>query len=104
MGLSWTQMFRCRVVKDGVSLGARQQLAGRVQARESAVVEMGMAERVSWLYRELEADKKVWQEREKERAAQGLPEERWQPDKATALKMTYVKTGVRERGDNSHSC
>ena len=80
----------------------RQQLAGRIQAAESTVQEMDMATRVAWLLRELQDDRRRWDERQAE--TEEDTRKPYVPNVNEALRQTYIKTGVRERGPNSLVC
>lgn len=77
----------------------RQAVAGRMQARESNVEEMKMAQRLHWLWRELEKARTAHEARQAERAATGLQPVDFAPDKGALLTATYLKTGVPETAD-----
>jgi hypothetical protein len=92
---------RCRVVKQGTSVADRQAISGRMQARESNVEEMTTAQRVRWLWREMEAARTAHDAKQAERAATGLPTADWTPDKTALLTATYLKTGVPEASESA---
>ena len=101
---SWATSFRCRVVKAGTPKEHRELVAGRSQARDSNVLDMTMSERISWLVRELEADRARHDEAQRRRQEDGQPVEDYLPNKQHALRETYQKTGCKERTEGSVVC
>ena len=100
----WTQMFKCRLVKDSLTLEQRQQLAGRMQARESNVREMTMAQRVGWLYRELEEQRERWLQRHRDEDGEEPAVTAAIYDKGHALRQTFIKTGVSDPTKDAMVC
>lgn len=101
---SWTQTFRCRVVKADTSLAQRQLVAGRIQARDSTVLDMTTAERITWLVKELAADRQRFDAAQEQREADGKPREQYIPNKQACLRETYYKTGCQEKRDGTVVC
>ena len=91
---SWALTFSCRVVRQDTPLEHKQTIAGLTQAKESTVRDMGLSERVAWLWREMEKDKAQAEDDDKP----------WQPNRANLIKITYAKTGCKESTDGSQVC
>ena len=89
----YTVKFRCRELKAGTDLKTRETIAGLLQSRELIVHAMPLSERVSWMLREVEA----------QRAGAEKPEE-VVIRKSVVLRSTYEKTACTESNDGSLVC
>ena len=92
---SWTQRFRCHVVKADTSVETRQIIAGKTQALQESVHGMPFSDKVRWLRREMVAELQALEEK---------GEEYPQLNRAALLRLTYTKTGCTPSTDGSMVC
>ena len=88
----WSRQFRCTVVKQGTDLATRQLIAGKTQAAQSTVLMANLSDRVRWFLSELKA------------AADQQDTDQPVINRTQLLRITYLKTGCREREDGSMVC
>ena len=94
------QVIRCRVAKQSTTLEQRELIAGRSQAKDSTVLDMTMSQRLRWIMRELNGQKKQYvDEHPDDPNADG-----WTPNRQEAMKNTYYKTGCKEKTEGSVVC
>ena len=89
------------MVKQTATVSERQMVAGRMQARESNVEEMTLAQRVTFIWREMEIARAAHDTKQAARKAEGYDWVEWMPDKTALLTSAFLKTGVKDAGDNS---
>ena len=89
---SWTQKFRCHLVKADTTVEQREIIAGKTQAAQEMAHGMPFSDKVRWLLREIQLALKAAEERGE--AAPVL-------NRTTLLRMTYTKTGCSAKADGT---
>ena len=89
---AWTSEFRCLVVRPGTDLTTRQLIAGKTQAAQATVLTTTLTDRIRWFLTELNDAV--------ERSDDNAPK----VNRTSLLRLTYMKTGCREKEDGSMVC
>ena len=85
----WSVQFRCTVVRQSTDLQTRQLIAGKTQAAQSTVLSSHLSDRIDWFRKELQD------------AVDKQDLDTPIVNRTQLLRLTYIKTGCREREDGS---
>ena len=85
----WSTEFRCSVVRPGTDLSTRQLIAGKSQAAQTTVLATTLSDRIRWFLTELND------------AVEQNDEDSPKVNRTSLLRLTYLKTGCREKEDGS---
>ena len=91
---SWTETFRCTIIKPTKDISLLQRIAGRQQAKHEAVQSMDFSTTAAWYLREVEAVQK--------RAAEMGIEPVY--IRSELLRQVYEKTGKHPSKDGTLVC